>query len=255
MSFTSHNEIYDLNTHDYVQIFIPLDDSSSIALEDGVHPVPKKGICFIPPHVLHKRLTSQHHITINIPTFLLCEPEANFIKKPIITDASSTSDLLLDIIVKEITAHPDSRSTYILYYHFYNKMKAYYLEQTISQPSLLYVHRHFEDNLTISFLASLEGYSQSYFSSWFFNMTGYQPSLYLQLVRIGKAKEMLITSDYDIKEISQLVGFGSHSAFTRAFTKRTGCTPSEYRVRYNKQAENFETTCPIIVSNINTNKK
>lgn len=253
MSLTTCNETYDLNTHDYVQIFIPLDDTSSIALEDGIHPVPKRGICFIPPHVPHKRLTSQRHITINIPAFLLCEPEASFIKRPFFTNSSLASDLLLDLLVKEISAHPNSRTTYILCYHFYNKIKAYYLEQTITRPSLLYIHRHFEENLTISFLASLEGYSQNYFSSWFSNMTGYRPSLYLQLVRIGKAKEMLITSDYDIKEISQLVGVGSHSTFTRAFKKQVGCTPSKYRVKYNKRAENFETTCPIILSNITDN--
>lgn len=255
MYFASTNELVTLSSHNHIQIFIPLDDTSSIALEDGIYPVPNKGICFIPPHTMHRRLTNQQHITINIPTFLLSEPEARFIKKPLITDASATNSLLLDMIVQEITKHPESRSAYILYYHLYNKMKAYYLEKTITQASLLHIHRHFEEDLTISFLASLEGYSQSYFSNWFRTMTGYPPSLYLQLVRVGKAKELLITTDYDIKEISLLVGFGSHSVFSRIFSKMTGYTPSEYRAKYQSQTNDFETTCPIIVSNINNLEK
>lgn len=250
MPFEFSNSPAEMNSHNYIQIFIPLDDTSAILLENGVHPIPPKGGCFIPPRARHKRLTNQRHITINIPAFILSEPEISLIQEPIIVHASATSELLLDLIVNELSNHPNSETANILYYHLYNKMKAYYLEQTVSPVSRLYMHRYFENDLTISGLAALEGYSPSYFSSQFHKLTGYQPSLYLQLVRIGKAKEMLVTSNCDIKEISQMVGFNSHSAFTRAFSNKIGLTPGEYRAKYNQYMRRFETTCSIIVSKI-----
>lgn len=47
--------------------------------------------------------------------------------------------------------------------------------------------------------------------------------------RIEEAKELLIESDLNIKEIFYEVGFNSKSAFNNAFKKRTQTTPSSFR--------------------------
>jgi AraC-like DNA-binding protein len=47
--------------------------------------------------------------------------------------------------------------------------------------------------------------------------------------RIDLAKKNLLHSNESVKEIYFSVGFNSKSAFNRAFKKRTGMTPSEYR--------------------------
>ena len=56
------------------------------------------------------------------------------------------------------------------------------------------------------------------------------PYEYLLDLKIEKAKIMLKAKDYTITEISMICGFSSHSHFTYTFRKRTGLSPSEYRM-------------------------
>jgi AraC-like DNA-binding protein len=45
---------------------------------------------------------------------------------------------------------------------------------------------------------------------------------------LKKAAELLATSDMNITEIADIVGFGSQSYFTTAFTEFFGINPSKY---------------------------
>ena len=47
--------------------------------------------------------------------------------------------------------------------------------------------------------------------------------------RIEKAKEMLISSDHPIKEISNTVGFNDQLYFSKLFYKYEGLSPTEFR--------------------------
>lgn len=59
------------------------------------------------------------------------------------------------------------------------------------------------------------------------NKTPYE---YLLDLKIEKAKKMLKAKDYTITEISMMCGFSSHSHFTTIFKKKTGVSPTEYRM-------------------------
>jgi len=56
------------------------------------------------------------------------------------------------------------------------------------------------------------------------------PYEYLLDLKIEKAKKMLKAKDYTITEISMMCGFSSHSHFTTIFKKKTGVSPTEYRM-------------------------
>lgn len=60
---------------------------------------------------------------------------------------------------------------------------------------------------------------------------------YLTLARILKAVALLATPGPTILEVATTVGFESATAFTRAFTRHTGETPSGYRRRINRPQE------------------
>lgn len=51
----------------------------------------------------------------------------------------------------------------------------------------------------------------------------------LNQIRIENSKELLLNTDYSIKEISFKVGFDSQFYFSRLFRLKTGMTPSEFR--------------------------
>ncbi|HVO73336.1 MAG TPA: ATP-binding protein, partial [Ignavibacteriaceae bacterium] len=51
---------------------------------------------------------------------------------------------------------------------------------------------------------------------------------FIRIIRLKKAAELLVTSDMNINEIADRVGFGSQSYFTTSFTQYFGINPSTY---------------------------
>lgn len=92
-----------------------------------------------------------------------------------------------------------------------------------------YIGLHLEDKLDIHLLASRLGYSDYYFSRRFKKETGVGVKEYVGKMRIEKAKLLLRTTNREIQNISEALGFGSQSYFGELFRKETGMTPSEYR--------------------------
>jgi len=52
---------------------------------------------------------------------------------------------------------------------------------------------------------------------------------YINNFRISKAKELMMYSDFNITQISELVGFQSVHYFSRYFKNKERITPSEFR--------------------------
>ena len=62
--------------------------------------------------------------------------------------------------------------------------------------------------------------------------TGLKPTQYCQLLRIGKAREMLEFTNSTIDHIAWNVGYADPGAFRATFKKITGLAPSDYRNRF-----------------------
>lgn len=69
----------------------------------------------------------------------------------------------------------------------------------------------------------------SYFRKMFKQYTGNAPVQYQLDLKIRRAREMLVSTDKSIKEISFELGFQSIHYFSRIFKKKTGIAPSETR--------------------------
>ena len=69
----------------------------------------------------------------------------------------------------------------------------------------------------------------SYFRKMFKKYTGVPPVQYQLDLKIMRAKEMLLSTDKIIKEISFELGFQSIYYFSRVFKNKTGVSPSEIR--------------------------
>ena len=95
--------------------------------------------------------------------------------------------------------------------------------------SMDYMQEHYQEALTLSLLAGISGYSESYYCHNFSTFTGSTPFEYLNRIRIVKACELLNSSDKKITDIASLVGYNNISYFNRTFVKIMGFTPSSYR--------------------------
>jgi AraC family transcriptional regulator len=95
------------------------------------------------------------------------------------------------------------------------------------------VRNYLEDNLafdvTLTTIAKLVGLSTSHFAHAFKHSFGVPPHRYFALRRVERAKSLLAAPGSSVTEIALALGFSGTSAFTTAFHKATGLTPSDYR--------------------------
>ncbi len=81
---------------------------------------------------------------------------------------------------------------------------------------------------TVDDLAREAALSRSAFFERFAKQTGMAPMEYLHSWRMALAKDMLRRRDGGMKEIADRVGYGSASAFSVAFSRFAGMSPSQY---------------------------
>lgn len=82
---------------------------------------------------------------------------------------------------------------------------------------------------TLPQLAAVAGMSRSLYARQFKQLAGETPLSYLTNWRILKAKQFLLDSKKNIREIAGDVGYQSEAAFNRIFKLKVGCTPAIYR--------------------------
>ncbi len=89
---------------------------------------------------------------------------------------------------------------------------------------------HFALDLTS--LANLAGVSPRHLSRLFHAELGMSPAAYVELIRIDIARGLLEDTAAPIKSVAHASGFGSTATLRRAFLRRMGVMPLEYRLRF-----------------------
>ena len=100
------------------------------------------------------------------------------------------------------------------------------------QKMLIYIHSHFEENITLKDIAKALNVNYVYLSRVFSKNTNIRFNDLINSFRLTKSINLLKDSELTISEISYLCGFGSIRNFNRIFLKEMKCTPKEYR-KYN----------------------
>ena len=77
-------------------------------------------------------------------------------------------------------------------------------------------------------LAREAGMSRSALASRFAKIVGVPPIEYLSTWRMALAKSALATSDLQLIDIAEMAGYQSVTAFSSAFQKETGLSPTVY---------------------------
>lgn len=92
-----------------------------------------------------------------------------------------------------------------------------------------FIKKHFDEQLSVDDIAQYAGYSKYYFCRCFKEITGYTVNSYINSVKIENAKEMLISKELSVSEVSEICGFSDISYFTKIFKKYTGILPSKVK--------------------------
>ncbi len=97
-----------------------------------------------------------------------------------------------------------------------------------SAKLLIYISKHFREELTLTRLATAFGYNPSYLSRNFRKTFGVSFGKYLSMVRLREALLLLRKGNMSVTECALESGFGSIRSFYRAFYEEFKCTPREY---------------------------
>ncbi len=93
-----------------------------------------------------------------------------------------------------------------------------------------YIHAHLDEDLSLERLAEVANFSKYHFHRQFSGYTGIGVCKYVQLLRLQRAAyQLALVKHYRIIDIALEAGFETPEAFSRAFKKRFGQTPSRFR--------------------------
>lgn len=97
-----------------------------------------------------------------------------------------------------------------------------------------YIKDNYTKEMSLESLATVFGYSPAYLSRMFQKYAGTNYKAYLQSVRVEYAFKELVNTTMSISEIAENNGFADNRAFSKAFRKKYGILPSEYRKKCSK---------------------
>lgn len=107
--------------------------------------------------------------------------------------------------------------------------KATEKSMSVVETAKEYIQNNYSKDISLDDVSRTVNISPYYFSKIFKEETGEGFVEYLTGIRIEKAKELLNTTEYSIKEICSMVGYADPNYFSRSFKKNVGVTPTEYK--------------------------
>ena len=103
-----------------------------------------------------------------------------------------------------------------------------------------YIEKNISTPIRIRKLAMLSGQSLAVFTANFRKATGLPPKQYISMRRVNRAKQLLLSTNDPIKQISQDVGFPTPRLFYRLFHKYALEPPESFRKRYRLKDRNVD---------------
>jgi AraC-like DNA-binding protein len=107
------------------------------------------------------------------------------------------------------------------------------LRDPVIAPALARLHGDPERHWTVADLAAEAAVSRSLLDARFREVLGQSPIRYLTEWRMHLADDLLATTDLGVAAIARRVGYDSEEAFSRAFKRARGRSPSHWRAARN----------------------
>ena len=104
------------------------------------------------------------------------------------------------------------------------QLRDFYIQEAVN-----YMEHNYAQEVTVERLAEVCGLNRSYFSKIFRDAMGCPPQEFLIRLRLSRAVELMRTTKSSIGDISAACGYPNQLHFSRAFKKRYGVSPREWR--------------------------
>lgn len=105
--------------------------------------------------------------------------------------------------------------------------------------SMEYLHQNYDRDIQVKDIAGAVNLHPGYLQRIFKALTGQTLMAYLTMIRMEKAKMLLLETDVPISEICDYIGVGSRQYFHMLFKEYTGFTPTDFRKSMYKEQRNY----------------
>jgi transcriptional regulator GlxA family with amidase domain len=95
-----------------------------------------------------------------------------------------------------------------------------------------WIGEHLDEDLSVGALANRVHLSERQFARVFRRELGVTPADYVEQLRVERARSVLETNASTLEEVAARCGFAGAEVMRRAFQRRIGTSPSEYRLRF-----------------------
>ncbi len=104
------------------------------------------------------------------------------------------------------------------------RLRDFYIQEAVT-----YIEQNYQRELTVEEIADVCKLNRNYFSKVFKETMGCPPQEFVIRMRLARATDMMRTGDAPIREIAAACGYPNQLHFSRAFKKRYGSSPREWR--------------------------
>ncbi|WZL80338.1 AraC family transcriptional regulator [Vallitaleaceae bacterium 9-2] len=117
--------------------------------------------------------------------------------------------------------------------YFPQDLSKYDSNLTTMKQMLSFIYNNYDSKISLSDIAMAANIGKSKCCKLFKQYLNHSPNQYLNSYRLDKSILLLRDSTLTITDVAFACGYSNPSYFSEIFIKFKGCTPSEYRSKYN----------------------
>jgi transcriptional regulator GlxA family with amidase domain len=120
---------------------------------------------------------------------------------------------------------------------FSSHLKTQLAERTPLRELQSWIADNLDADLRVDALAERAAMSSRNFARFFRRETGMTPAAYVEVLRVERARQLLEEASEPVEVVASRCGFGTPETMRRAFARRVGTSPAEYRSRFKRRPE------------------
>jgi AraC-like DNA-binding protein len=232
------------HAHDYLQVVLGLEGKTEFDVNGRYNQIMSGQGCIVTPDLQHAFGSvgePSNILVLNLPSEPSNGSAHQLAEKSDYFGINSQIIQLIKMLAKEVLSSPNDSVLCqacsdtimaLLYRHgceFQAKSKMGRLDLDAIEN---YIEKHIRTKMSVAQLAGSVFLSESQFYHQFKKQTGMTPHQYVLIKRVEYAKQLIASDHVALNHISDLAGFSCHSAFTHAFKKYEGISPSIYKRRH-----------------------
>lgn len=251
-TFAPNSMTFPLHWHERLEFLRIRKGSLTLTCSDRTLVLQPEDVALISPNLLHSGAAGNAGVVYDVITFDLAalmnstDPvvqyvrplcEGKYIFDPLVQNAPIRQrlDSIVDAHRQQSSNHPLQviGELYdllgLLYKHCVIRDMVALPTQKHFDQAIDYINTHYAENISSADLSERFGYTESYFCRKFKRQTGLTVMQYIQILRIEKARKLLVETQLSIREIAVQCGFSDTAYFTNRFKVLCKTTPTALR--------------------------